>query len=407
MFNPELLRGVARSPGAGMTGMRSAVALAALLFAGCGRHEPIVQGNHDARALLESAREATEAARAVRYRFEFAHRDAPVGWATGETIMQQRTDLSDSSIRVEGMIQSGPGKEPIQFLYVAAGSEAWSYLPATGRAEFAVAGAGGRSLGTLGVYGYLPEFVEVRPFWKELEGGADIRPAGRREVAGVACHVVEVVWEAGRDRTGPGTTRYEWYLGSEDLLPRGMKWINAMTGPEGFEFLLSGLEVLEGVDSQTFRFEPPAGSEVAAGAGAAPSGSPDWTLSSASGEEIRLSALRGQVVVLEFWNTWCFICREMLPRTAALAGRYAGSPVRFFGLNVFETGDPISYWRERGYGFDLLLDGDRVAALYDVPWQPAVVVLGPGGEILLNLLGGSHDRVDRIAAAIDRGLAAP
>ncbi len=71
---------------------------------------------------------------------------------------------------------------------------------------------------------------------------------------------------------------------------------------------------------------------------------PDFTLVSLAGEEVTLSDLRGSVIVLDFWATWCGPCRKEMPRLQHLADRYADQGVVF--LAVSADRDP---WLVRPY----------------------------------------------------------
>ena len=73
---------------------------------------------------------------------------------------------------------------------------------------------------------------------------------------------------------------------------------------------------------------------LSAGAGA--KHAPDPAFKSLDGHPRKLSALRGQVVVVNFWATWCGPCQEELPRLAGLAESYAGKPVRFMLISIDE-----------------------------------------------------------------------
>jgi thiol-disulfide isomerase/thioredoxin len=58
-----------------------------------------------------------------------------------------------------------------------------------------------------------------------------------------------------------------------------------------------------------------------------------------AGQKQKLSALRGQIVVLSFWATWCAPCREELPRLSHLSESYAGKNVHFIAVSVDEPKD--------------------------------------------------------------------
>ncbi len=66
---------------------------------------------------------------------------------------------------------------------------------------------------------------------------------------------------------------------------------------------------------------------------------PDPTFKTLSGEPRKLSGLRGNIVVVNFWATWCGPCQEELPRLEKLAQSYAGKPVRFVFLSIDEPKD--------------------------------------------------------------------
>lgn len=66
---------------------------------------------------------------------------------------------------------------------------------------------------------------------------------------------------------------------------------------------------------------------------------PDPVLKSLDGHARRLSTLRGKIVVVNFWATWCGPCQEELPRLAKLASDYATQPVAFVIISIDEEKD--------------------------------------------------------------------
>ena len=66
---------------------------------------------------------------------------------------------------------------------------------------------------------------------------------------------------------------------------------------------------------------------------------PDPAFKTPDGKTHKLSALRGQIVVVNFWATWCGPCQEELPRLAQIATSYAGKPVSFVFISIDDPKD--------------------------------------------------------------------
>ena len=66
---------------------------------------------------------------------------------------------------------------------------------------------------------------------------------------------------------------------------------------------------------------------------------PNLELKDLNGHSQKLAALRGQVVVLNFWATWCGPCQEELPRLSKLAETYSGKNVHFVAVSIDDAKD--------------------------------------------------------------------
>jgi len=66
---------------------------------------------------------------------------------------------------------------------------------------------------------------------------------------------------------------------------------------------------------------------------------PDPTFKTLDGQSHKLSTLRGQIVVLNFWATWCGPCQEELPRLSQISASYSGKPVSFVFISIDDPKD--------------------------------------------------------------------
>lgn len=377
------------------------VAIGVLVLLGCGpQHEQALDDG--AGAVLTRAADALRDARNVTHAFTFGGPDDPSGWATGETAMVQVTDVSDSWIRVEGTLHAQPafGTEQVDFVYTFDGERAWSRNGGPDAPwQQALADAGANGLASNAVYGFLPEFVEETPLWKERAANASARLVGTEVVDGELCDRVEVVV---RPAQGDPSISI-WSFARSDHLPRRGEWPGT-PGTPSMVFTIERLDARATLQRDAFQVDAETDASptrvVAIGEPLRPFG-----LTAADGATVTQADFASQVVVLEFWNTWCYLCRTLAPETHALARELAGQPVRFYGVNIFETGDPIAYWREAGEPYALLLEGDTLATQLDLPWQPGVAVIGHDGTLRWKQLGASPDRTAKIRRAVADALA--
>jgi thiol-disulfide isomerase/thioredoxin len=113
------------------------------------------------------------------------------------------------------------------------------------------------------------------------------------------------------------------------------------------------------------------------------SAAPDWRLKTAEGETIALADLRGKVVVLDFWASWCGPCRKLEPVFDQLVREYQRQPVRFFTLSVWPDKDfnAQAYLKEHPLASTFLLGNDKVASDYGLWGMPTYFVIDPAGKV--------------------------
>lgn len=112
---------------------------------------------------------------------------------------------------------------------------------------------------------------------------------------------------------------------------------------------------------------------------------PDFTLRTTDGSTLSLSSLRGKVVLLNFWATWCPPCRAEMPDLDALHRKY-GTERDFvvLGVNNMEgAAEVAAFAQEQRIAFPLLLDTDGRAAekLFGVRYLPTSMIIDREGNI--------------------------
>jgi len=118
-------------------------------------------------------------------------------------------------------------------------------------------------------------------------------------------------------------------------------------------------------------------------AGTANTPAPDFTLASNQGKNIKLSELSGQVVMINFWASWCGPCRQEMPVLDALYKKYSPLGFTILGVNVEEDSKPgKKLVRDLKVTFPILYDtSNKVSKLYNVLAMPTTVIVDRSGRI--------------------------
>ncbi len=110
---------------------------------------------------------------------------------------------------------------------------------------------------------------------------------------------------------------------------------------------------------------------------------PDFTLHGADGHNLRLAEQRGQVVMVNFWASWCGPCRAEMPQLNRLYDKYRASGFVMLGVNIDDDPHAATVAAARwGVKFPVLLDADKtVSRLYDLGSMPAIVLIDRDGRV--------------------------
>ena len=132
----------------------------------------------------------------------------------------------------------------------------------------------------------------------------------------------------------------------------------------------------------------------------------NWTLYTADGLAVELaSASREKPQIVLFWATWCPYCKALMPHLQSIRLEY-GDEIGVLAVNIKEDGDPVEFIEGAGYDFTLLLEGDAVAAQYEITGTPAVFIVDRNQSIQFDLrnlpglqLGPDGERLSRSQTA--------
>ena len=135
---------------------------------------------------------------------------------------------------------------------------------------------------------------------------------------------------------------------------------------------------------------------------------PDFVLPRlGGGAPLSLGELRGRVVLVNFWATWCKPCEDEMPAMERLYRSLAGTEFELLAVSVDTGPDEVQAFRDRlGLSFPILLDpGKRVSAAYQSYRFPESYLIDRDGRILSRYIGPRdwdaavyHERIRRVLA---------
>ncbi|MFZ4573537.1 MAG: TlpA family protein disulfide reductase [Phycisphaerales bacterium] len=240
---------------------------------------------------------------------------------------------------------------------------------------------------------------------------------GEATIDGAPCDKVLVPLEAD-PAAATAQTAVRFFISRSDHLPRRIERIRTVKGDKGETQTVRTVEMTAlktdaDAEMHAFSLSTPDGYRVRADTSAKPnrlvkrggntgreesperdsgllavgSEAPDWALKDGDGNEVKLSGLRGKVVVMDFWATWCPPCVAAMPHVQALHEKYADKGVKVYGANTFERSDAKKYMTDKKYTYGLLLKADKVATQYKVTGIPTFYVIDKTGKIVFAAVG--------------------
>ena len=110
---------------------------------------------------------------------------------------------------------------------------------------------------------------------------------------------------------------------------------------------------------------------------------PEFTLKSLKDRNLSLKELRGQVVMINFWATWCAPCRQEIPALNTLYEKYRDTGFVLLGVNVdTESVNAIQMASKLKATYPILFDTDkRASVLYQVSAMPTTILIDRDGKV--------------------------
>jgi len=370
-------------------------------------------------ALFTSSKKAISKLDMLTYDFTFsvlstAQPDQTMKFKGNVEVIRKTSEL-DSLVHVVGkMDMAHPVPEGMdEYKMEMAGDGETAYFIDSMRKVFLYCpiSEGGDFLIMQGGFGLLGELVRENPFTDEL-GSPTGKIEGDVDVDDVTCQVALVEYEGGFGKA-------RWYFGKEDHLPRRVDRIFGEGEQQQMLIhMLASLDTKAELTKEQFVLKAPEGFTTEKFEMPQPGGdepellnvgdmAPEWELEDSNGNVVKLKDLRGSVVVMDFWATWCGPCKKAMPGVQKLHDHFKGKPVKVFGVNSWED-DPdkaVKFMKDKEYTYGLLLRGDEVASQYKVTGIPTFYVIGKDGKILHHTVGYDPEAETKLMELIEKELA--
>ena len=110
---------------------------------------------------------------------------------------------------------------------------------------------------------------------------------------------------------------------------------------------------------------------------------PTFSLASRAGSQVSLAQYKGQVVMINFWASWCGPCRQEMPLLESIYKKYGKMGFTMLGVNVEPDSNAANEWlKATPVSFPILYDKDsKVSKLYDVEGMPSTVIIDRSGKL--------------------------
>jgi thiol-disulfide isomerase/thioredoxin len=243
---------------------------------------------------------------------------------------------------------------------------------------------------------YLNQPADDEPF-SQLKTG-NMAWEGRKTAGEEECDAVRIVSDDGKEVLPA-------YFSASDHLPRRIE--DKTTSESGVEAthitLWKHFKSVFSHSSKQFTLTPAAGysrKEYVFGP-AVGDPAPDWSVTDFHGTNQSLNSLKGSVLIMDFWATWCGPCRASIPSLQKLYDRYRKDALKIVGFTWSDSGDPLKFAKETGVSYPFA-KGDGPADAYGINTTgiPAMFVIGRDGRVPDFFVGYSGPKTDKLLSKV-------
>ncbi len=296
---------------------------------------------------------------------------------------------------------------------ISDGKMEWIYLPGLNQYTVAATGESDVDEGGL-IASFTSQALNLVSSYEhtfERLKEADIKREETIEVNGqqIPCYVVEGTYKDKSPSVEPPSVSY-WIDKTRNIILREIDEVKTKT-PYGSlmqtktttRFTVASID--KPAPDDLFAFSPPASAEKVAELNLPGTNRPasrasemagkqaeDFTLEDLKGQQVSLKSLRGKVVLLNFWASWCGPCRVEMPNLEKLHREFKDKDLVVLGINTEEAENARKFFKSSGFSFTTLLDEQQqVAASYHITAIPQVFIIGRDGKIVAHYIGARSE----------------
>lgn len=133
---------------------------------------------------------------------------------------------------------------------------------------------------------------------------------------------------------------------------------------------------------------------------------PAFTMTTSAGKEVTSQSLRGKVVLLDFWATWCGPCKVSSPVMQEFHTKYGKKGLVVVGANTWERTNKRTaadaYAKEHNYTYMMTVENDKLAEAWGIRGVPSFYLIDQRGVVRMIQVGFDQNAKTKMAAEIER-----